>query len=211
MAKTPRIEKKPSSLRYYQDGPPASVDVSKWRLKVRSVAGREVGISYQDLLAFPQVSTNRRTVCVCNWTIRRTWTGVLLKEVLNHAGVEGIDDRADLFLKQQSIGTPGKGQYDSTIRLRDAIARGAMIIHSVDDEPLSLEQGYPVRLIDFGVYNYKGVKGLEHLIVTDRFEIGHWEKYAGYDIEGTIKTKKYYCIDLAGHRFIDKPGEVVEF
>ena len=168
-------------------------------------------MTYRDLLVLPQVTVNRRTVCVCNWTIRRTWTGALLRDVLQCAGLDDFDGRADLFLKLQSIGTLEKGRYDSTIRLKEALERDAMIMHSVDDEPLSLEQGYPIRLIDFGIYGYKGVKGLESLTVTDRFEIGHWEQYAGYDIEGTIKTKKYYTIDLGAHRFIDRPGEVVEF
>jgi len=86
-----------------------------------------------------------------------------------------------------------------------------MIAHSVDGEALSLAQGYPVRTIDFGLYGYKGVKGLERLTVTDKFELGYWEEFAGYDVEGTIKMKKCWCVDLGAHRFIDKKDELVEF
>src|SRR5712692_9152580 len=138
--KTPRIVKKPSSLRYYQDGPPAAVDVTTWRLAVDGLVPTVLELSYQDLLALPQITENRRTVCVCNWSIRRTWTGVLLEDVLRRAGV---DANSGLFLKQVSIGTPEKGKYDSTIRLDDAVKRRAMIAHSVDGEALSLAQGYP--------------------------------------------------------------------
>jgi len=208
--KTPRIEKKPSSLRYYQDGPPSRVETSAWKLSLSYLGGeKNFAFSLDDIKSIPKRVENRRMVCVCNWSIRRTWGGIYLKDLFDHAGLTE-DDYAGLFLKQLSIGTPEKGKYDSTIRIDDAIARNAMLIYEVDGEALPLEQGYPLRLIDFGLYGYKGVKGLSELQISTEFELGHWEQYAGYALEGKVKPKKYFIVDLKEHRFIEK-AEVIDF
>lgn len=199
---------KPSSLRYYQDGPPDSVDRNAWRLDISAMDGTSVSLSFDDLLSLPQVDHDRRMVCVCNWSIRDVWSGVLLADVLK---LVGMTDPGDLYLKQISIGTPEKGKYESTLPLRAALERNALLCHKINGEELSLERGYPLRLIDFGLYGYKCVKGLQRLEITDKFEIGEWEKKAGYTKEGTIRPKRYWIVDLVEHRFVGKPGEVTDF
>lgn len=146
-------------------------------------------------------------VCVCNWSIRRTWKGILLSTVIEMAGVSKPEN---YFLKQTSIGTKEKGVYQSTIPLSDALSRRAMLIHTVDGEPLPLEQGYPLRLFDFGLYGYKSVKGLRFLEVTDQFDIGEWERRAGYNKDGVIRPKKYWMVDLKKWNFAKDPGEVTD-
>jgi DMSO/TMAO reductase YedYZ molybdopterin-dependent catalytic subunit len=200
--------KKPSSLRYYQDGPPSHVDMETWRLEVSGIGVDRVSLSWDDLAAMPQVEHDRRMVCVCNWSIRHAWTGVLLEHVLREAGLTETDG---LYLRQQSIGTPEKGTYDSTIPLAAALDRQALLCHSIAGEPLPLERGFPLRLIDFGLYGYKGVKGLASLEVTDRCELGVWERKAGYSKDGTIRPKRYWIVDRVEHRFCEEPGEITEF
>lgn len=206
--KTPNLDRKPSSLRYYQEGPPKSLDLDTWRLSVTGLVERDLIFTYQDLLEMPQVEMSRRMVCVCNWSIRRTWKGVLLLNIMEMAGVSQPEK---YYLKQTSMGTKEKGVYETTIPLGEALSRSALIVHSVDGEPLPLEQGYPLRLIDFGLYGYKNVKGLAKLEVTNDYEIGEWERRAGYDINGTVRPKKYWIVDLKKWGFIKRPGEVMEF
>lgn len=208
LIKTKNLHRKPSSLRYYQDGPPSSVNLETWRLHITGLVKQPVSLSYTDILALPQIEENRRMVCVCNWSIRRTWRGVLLSQVIEIAGVA---EPKNLFLKQTSIGTNEKGVYQATIPLKDAIDRRAMLVHSVDAQPLPLEQGYPLRLLDFGLYGYKNVKGLSTLEITKVYELGEWERKAGYDINGIIKPKKYWIVDLAKWCFKPYEGEIKEF
>jgi DMSO/TMAO reductase YedYZ molybdopterin-dependent catalytic subunit len=199
---------KPSSLRYYQDGPPASVDVDQWRLDIHG-AGADGALTWQDLGQAPWVEESRRYVCVCNWSIRHRWGGHLLGDVLALAGWTG--ETEGRYLKQTSIGTPEKGVYESTIPLGDAVARRAMLAVTLDGEPLPIERGYPLRLLDFGLYAYKSVKGLRSLEITTRFELGEWEKKAGYALEGEIQPKRYRMCDLDRHHFIENSGEFTEF
>lgn len=200
---------KPSSLRYYQDGPPGHVDLDTWQLDITGLGGADAELSYRDLRQAPWLVESRRYVCVCNWSTRENWGGFLLADVLRMAGWNGDTD--GFYLKQTSIGTPEKGVYESTIPLGDAVSRRTLLISHLDDEPLPLERGYPLRLLDFGLYGYKSVKGLRRLEVTRSFELGEWERKAGYALDGQIRPKRYRMCDLGRHHFIDRPGEVTEF
>lgn len=206
---TPNLERKPLSLRYYQEGIP-SVDVEAWRLDIVALDGRKVSLTYAELLGLPRTLHHRRLVCVCNWTIKRWWEGVLLREVLAAAGIDP-GSVSGQYLRQVSVGTPEKGIYESWIDLAGALERDALLAHSVDGRPLPPEQGYPLRLIDFGLYAYKGVKGLTRLEVTPEARLGYWEETAGYSLEGTVKPKRYWSVDLRKHMLAGKPGEVTEW
>ncbi|WP_300174750.1 molybdopterin-dependent oxidoreductase [uncultured Aliivibrio sp.] len=210
ITKTPFIEKKPSSLRYYQEGPPVEFDTQKWSLKIflpNEATPIEIGLD--ELKKIAPITENRREVCVCNWSIRRTWTGILLLDLLNYLKIDSPQYRSH-FLKQISVGTE-KGQYDSTIPFINAIENRTMLVWAVDSEELSFEEGYPLRLINFSLYRYKGVKCLSELYFTKEFKAGFWEKKAGYCKEGQIKAKRYRIVDLQEHRFIEGHKEVTEF
>lgn len=200
--------RKPSSLRYYQDGPPSKVDLARWTLDISGIGVSGSSFTYEQLNALPRIKESRRYVCVCNWSVRENWSGFLLADFLELAGWNPSDQ--ELYLKQVSIGTKEKGVYESTVPLGDALRRRAMIIDKIDDEPLSVERGYPIRFFDFGLYGYKSVKGLKSLEITPVFELGEWERRAGYALDGKIQPKRYRLCYLNRHVFIDTPGEVTD-
>lgn len=205
--KTPRIEKKPSSLLYYQEEAPKNFDIKLWKLSIY-VNNKEYQLSYDEILSLPQTTISRRMMCVCNWSIRRTWTGVYLKELFEHLNIKVPQN---MYLKQTSIGNRGKPPYESTMKFQDALDNNSMLIHSVDGEPLSMELGYPLRFYNFALLAYKSVKALKSLEITNKYELGYWEEKAGYELEGIIRKKKYYFVDLNSRKFIKNEGEVKEF
>lgn len=198
--------RRPSSFRYYRDGPPDVVHLGKWRLRITGAGVTEEVLDYEALKAFPHVIQDRRMVCVCNWSVRHRWGGVLLSTLLAEVGWN--PDRSGAFLRQTSLGTMEKGTYSSTVRIIPAIERDALLVDTVDDRPLPLERGFPLRLVDFALYGYKGVKGLTSLDVTDRFDRGYWEDRYGYDKEGLIRPKRYRACDLGHMILAETPGEI---
>lgn len=87
--KTPYFEKKPSSLRYYQKGVNTDLNLDNWSLKVFLPNEiKPIEIDFEELKGIAPITENRRVVCVCNWSIRCTWTGVLLSDILAYAGVD---------------------------------------------------------------------------------------------------------------------------
>lgn len=199
--------RKPSSRLYYQEGPPEQTPLMNWRLGILGAWGHRE-YTLEQLKVLPRVDFDRRAVCVCNWTIRHEYSGVLLETLLRDAGMP-LEHSA--YLKQTSIGTTEKGNYVSTVPLVDAVARKAILCYEIDREPLTPMRGFPLRFIDFGLYNYKCVKGLASLELTDRYELGEWEARAGYPIDGTIRPKKYWVCDLQKSIYVPNEGEVTEF
>lgn len=198
--------------RYYQDGPPDSVDLTKWRLTVGRLDGDEVSLAYRTLVDLPQTTQDRRFVCVCAWSIRQRWTGILLEDVLRAAGLSAQSQDSELHLRQQSIGRPDKpGPYIASIPILAAIERRTLICIAIDGSPLSLARGFPARLIDFGLYGYKCVKGLTRLDLTSEPERGWWETERNYPVDGTIRRKRYQFTDLGESRLLREPGEVTGF
>lgn len=204
--RTPFLDKKPSSLRYFQEGP-SPIDLGQWRLDVKGLVAQPLSLDLAAIRALSAARHHRRTVCVCLWTIKRHWCGVLLRDVLELCGVDLNDPT--LYLRQLSNGA-AKGHYDSTIHLQSAIARNAILAYEVDGAPLTLATGFPLRLIDFGLFNYKCVKALRSLEVTRVNKLGYWEKHSGYDLDGTVQAKKYYAVDLQRKVWFGGTGEVMD-
>src|SRR5690349_13954729 len=105
--------RKPSSLRYYQDGPPERVDLATWRLRVINLKGAVREFAMDDLMRLPQVRESRRLVCVCNWSLRQVFSGIRLGDLV--PGNYERDSTPRLFLRQTSQGSPTKGKYCATV------------------------------------------------------------------------------------------------
>ncbi|OQP07154.1 sulfite oxidase [Geobacillus sp. 46C-IIa] len=97
------------------------------------------------------------------------WTGVPLREVLARAGVrpgaaEIVFVGADEGLRPDMDGV---FSYARSLPLAKALHPGTMIAYAYNGAPLSLQRGYPLRLIVPGWYGMASVKWLAHIIVTD--------------------------------------------
>ena len=111
-----------------------------WRLDV--VVGGSVArsLSYADLRAMPQHTVDLPIACVVGWSAQGTWSGVRLVDLL--ASVDGT--AADV----QVISLQPAGPYRSTT-LPAGFAADERTLLALDlaGAPLSLDHGYPCRLI----------------------------------------------------------------
>jgi DMSO/TMAO reductase YedYZ molybdopterin-dependent catalytic subunit len=114
---------------------------SAWRLRVHGAVERELSLSRTDLAALPQRAAGLPIACVEGWSASRTWTGVPLVDVLDLAGAA-----TDSPVTVRSLEVGGLyGQSDvNAVQARDP---DTLLALAVEGEPLSLDHGYPVRLI----------------------------------------------------------------
>lgn len=197
---------KPSSLRYYLDGPPAPEALEGWKLQL-SGNGKNVSITMDDVSsACELVHQARRFVCVCNWSIAQTWDGYRLADVLS-TFLDFDGDGTGIYLYERGIGTHEKGQYDTSVNLAQSLTNVALLVVGIDGEPLTLERGAPMRFVDFTLFGYKLVKGLQRLEFRDKPYQGPWEIDKGYDWDGTVYPRRYSCIDLNCTVLLNRVGE----
>ncbi len=123
-----------------------------WRLEV---VGRErLRFSREELLAMPQHTEDIPIQCVEGWVTWQTWTGVRLRDLAIMAGVPDPDE-----LEVKSV-QPAGAFDDVVLRGSRVTDPQALLALKVNDEALSLDHGYPARIIvpaSLGVHQTKWV------------------------------------------------------
>ncbi len=140
-------------------GVEAAATSAHWRLEV--VVGEAVTtLSYADLRAMPQHTVDLPIACVEGWSAQGTWSGVRVADVLRVATAPAGRDVAAVSLERS-------GAFRRTI-LPAAFAADERTLLALDlaGDPLSLDHGFPCRLIAPnrpGVLQTKWVARLEVL------------------------------------------------
>ncbi len=110
-----------------------------WRL---AVVGRErLELTRQELLAMPQHTEDIPIQCVEGWVSWQTWTGVRLRDLARMAGVADPDE---LFVESVQ---PAGAFDDVVLRGSRATDPQSLLALKVNGEELSLDHGYPARIM----------------------------------------------------------------
>ncbi len=128
-----------------------------WRLEV-VVGGAVTSLTYDELRAMSQHTVDLPIACVEGWSAQGTWSGVRLADVLRLAG-ETADGDVSVTSLQQS-GAFRRTTLPSNFAANDR----TLLALDLSGEPLSLDHGFPCRLIAPnrpGVLQTKWVSRLE--------------------------------------------------
>ncbi len=116
---------------------PAATDTA-WRLELTGPGGTRT-FTRAELLAMPQQSHHLPIACVEGWSTVQTWTGVPLRDLAALVGARGQQAHA------QSIQRGGFGSV--TLSDGQAAAAATLLALKVNGADLSVDHGYPARLI----------------------------------------------------------------
>jgi DMSO/TMAO reductase YedYZ molybdopterin-dependent catalytic subunit len=112
-----------------------------WRLTVTGEVERTLSLALDDLHAMSRHVVRLPIACVEGWSAEATWAGVRLRDVLHAAGVT---DHARVRVESlQKNGLYRTSEVDPP-HWHDELTLLAL---EVNGEPLSLDHGYPCRLI----------------------------------------------------------------
>lgn len=150
----------------------------EYRLRVTGLVDRPLLLSLADLKAMTPTRLVKDFQCVTGWRVPDVpWTGVLLSDVLDAAGVQP-EGRALTF-------TSFDGAYTESLTLDQARRPDMLVAYGMENKPVSRAHGGPVRLYAAPMYGYKSCKWLEGIEVTTDVVDGYWEK-RGYDTDAWI-------------------------
>jgi len=165
---------------------PPDVPAGTWSLRIHGAVDNELEISFADLLKRRLVERRVTLTCVSNeiggeLAGNATWTGVLVKDLLDEAGVRA---GADAVLSTSSDGFTAGTPIDALTDGRDA-----MIAVAMNGEPLPIEHGFPARMVVPGLYGYvSATKWLTDLEVTSFSEFSAYWTDRGWAAQAPIKT-----------------------
>lgn len=174
--------------------PIPNLDGERYRLSVRGLVERPLDLSLRDLHNLPSESRVVTLECAGNgrsffepkvpgepWALGAVstaeWTGVPLRELLDRAGVQpGATDIVFRGADHGRVaGADAPIRFERSLPIDQVEDMGALLVYSMNGEPLSAPHGYPLRLIVPGWYAVASVKWLTEIIVTDRVFDGYFQ------------------------------------
>lgn len=155
-----------------------SYTAADYRLSVTGHVDNEMSLSLDDLAGLKQTQMTKDFQCVTGWRVNDVpWSGVLLSDVLDAAGVEA----GATALRLSSF----DGAYTESLTLEQARRPDMLVATTMYGKPLEDKHGAPVRLVAAPMYGYKSIKWLNAIEVTNKVIPGYWEEL-GYDVDAWV-------------------------
>lgn len=147
---------------------------SEWQLRLHGACEQPLELSFDELLARPQVTEQSDFHCVTTWSLLDSeWVGVRFADLVADA-VPHPD--AQYLLVTAYDADPRSGiPYTTNLRLEDALTPDVLLVHTWNGEPLPREHGGPVRMITPRLYAWKGAKWIRSVEFLTEEQLGFWE------------------------------------
>ncbi len=167
----------------------AQAGFAGWHLQVGGLVARPLHLSLEDLRSMPSRTQITRHDCVEGWSYIAKWKGARLSTLLRRAG---ISPRARYIVfycaDTLEITLDGTGQYYESIDLIDAMHPQTILAYEMNDRPLPIPYGAPLRLRLERQLGYKMAKYIMRIDAVESFKGisrgsgGFWEDrgYAWY-------------------------------
>jgi len=161
----------------------AASGFANWSLQVTGKVARPTRFSLSGLRALPSRTQITRHDCVEGWSAIAKWKGVPLAEVLKPVGVRP-DARFVVF--HCADRDPSGVHYYESIDLEDAAHPQTILAYDLNDQPLPMGHGAPIRLRVERQLGYKMAKFVMRIELVDRLDRigygrgGYWEDQ-GYE------------------------------
>ncbi len=179
--------------------PAPSLSVDSWRLRVEGAVENPLALMLGDIGALPSTSLAAVMECAGNGRVfyepareglqwqsgavgNAEWSGVLLRDVLEHAGVKpgarevilvgadrGIVDRG------KKTASPGPIAFARSLPLDKALSDSTLLATHMNGEPLTSEHGFPLRAIVGGWFGMAWVKWIDAIRVVEKPFLGYWQ------------------------------------
>ena len=161
---TPIVQQQTNALKGTQ-----FLDRETYRLKVDGLVERPLSLSYDDLLAYPQVSKLNILYCVDGWDFTAKFTGPELNSVFAAAGLKPGASIAIFYTADAPEGyTSLEVDY-----LRES---NIMLALKINDITLPTERGFPFQVIAEAKFGYKWAKWVTRIeLSADTGFRGYWE------------------------------------
>lgn len=162
---------------------PQYVNRSAYRLTVTGLVNQTAVYTYDEVLAkFPHYSKVVTLHCVEGWDVTILWEGVLVRDILNNAG---IDPKANTVVFTAADG------YTTSFPLTYFTGQDILMAYRVNNVTLPAARGYPFQLVAEDKWGYKWIKWVEKIELTDDPSYrGYWEE-RGYSNTGDLNQSFY--------------------
>ena len=158
-------------------------DKDDWKFRVFGLVEEEVVLTFEQFRDLPLVKVYSDIHCVTGWSmLDMLWEGVSVQE---------IGKLIKISSEAKFVMVHGLGGYTTNLPLEDFFQDDVLFAHRVNDQDLSAEHGYPLRLVVPRLYFWKSAKWASGLEFMEDDRPGFWEGY-GYHMHGDPWKEERY-------------------
>jgi DMSO/TMAO reductase YedYZ molybdopterin-dependent catalytic subunit len=155
---------------------PQQVDSKEYRLAVTGLVQTLQSLTYQEVLALPNVKRAITLHCVEGWDEHLLFEGVRLADVLALAKPKkGV--RTVIFYAADG--------YSSSLTYDDVTRLDLMLAAKINGKVLDAKRGFPFQVVAESKWGYKWVKWVTRIELSKDPYKGFWEQ-RGYDNEADV-------------------------
>jgi len=144
-----------------------SINTPTWTLRLFGLVNHETTLDWKTFKSLPQTKVVADMHCVTRWSqLDMNWEGVLARDLV--ALVQPAE-------AAQFVTLHGADGYTTNLPLYALLDDDVIIAHSVLNEPLSMEHGWPARLVVPKRYAWKGAKWISGIEFHEKDRPGFWE------------------------------------
>ncbi|MFQ5380328.1 MAG: sulfite oxidase-like oxidoreductase [Dehalococcoidia bacterium] len=159
------------------------LELDSWRFHIWGLVEEEMAFSWEEFNALGHTQTVNDIHCVTTWSkYDNHWEGVPFRALLTRAHV---NPRARFAMLHSY------GGYTTNVPLADLDREDVLLATHHDGEPLTLEHGWPLRMVIPHLYFWKSAKWIGGIQFLEEDLPGFWETY-GYHMYGDPWEEQRY-------------------
>jgi DMSO/TMAO reductase YedYZ molybdopterin-dependent catalytic subunit len=154
----------------------SKVDLQNYQVEIDS-GGKTISLPMSAFQAMPKAGYSTLFKCIEGWSETVQYGGARFSDFMEayHLGIKPDGSK----FKYVGLETPDKEYYVS-VDMDSMLHPQTVLAYEMDDQPLSIQNGAPLRLIIPVKYGIKSIKRIGHIFFSDTRPPDYWAEQ-GYD------------------------------
>ena len=146
----------------------------EWKLQVTKQSGQVLNVTLDEIRALPRTDLVFDFKCVEGWDQIQHWSGVRFIDFVAHYGLD-----KETAMKYVGMVTPDE-EYYVGLDMESAMHPQTLLAYEMNDQPLAVAHGAPLRLIVPVKYGIKNLKRIGTISFSNQRPPDYWAEQ-GYD------------------------------
>ncbi len=153
----------------------SNFDVSKWILTVNKKNGTSLQVTMDQIKSLPKTELVYDFKCVEGWDQIQYWGGVSFRDFIKNFQLQ---DQTQY--KYVGMATPAEASYYIGLDMKSAMHPQTLLAYEMNEKPLTIQHGFPLRLIIPVKYGIKNLKRIGTISFSNERPPDYWAEQ-GYD------------------------------
>ncbi len=158
-------------------------DKSKWIFRIWGLVEKERKLTFDEFIALPRVKVFSDIHCVTTWSkLNNLWEGVSASEIRKLVNIKPEAKFVMIYCSDD---------YYTNLAFQDFFQPDVLFALKYNNEVITLDHGYPVRLVVPRLYLWKSAKWVNGVQFLAKDIPGYWESRGYHNHGDPWKEERY--------------------